>query len=89
MPRAASETIYSLGLKGESGESVSSVAIKEKIRQMIAEFAEKIRQANEDVEKIQVTGGKISQQFQRIEAAELEDRPAANVVRLPEERDRA
>ena len=49
-------------------------------------LADHIRQANEDVEKIQVTGGKISQQFQRIEAAEIEDKPAANVVRLADER---
>ena len=46
-------------------------------------LADHIRQANDDVEKIQVTGGKISQQFQRIEAAEIEEEPAAsNVVRL-------
>jgi len=35
-----------------------------------------IKQASEDVEKIQITGGKISQQFQKIEAAEL-DAPAS------------
>ena len=46
-------------------------------------LADHIRQANDDVEKIQVTGGKISQQFQRIEAAKIEDKPAAEkVVRL-------
>ena len=51
-------------------------------------LADHIRQANEDVEKIQVTGGKISQQFQRIEAAEIEEaaiekKPGAGgVVRL-------
>jgi len=33
-----------------------------------------------------VTGDKISQQFQRIEAAELEEKPSANVVRLESER---
>ena len=50
-------------------------------------LADHIRQANEDVERIQVTGGKISQQFQRIEAAEIDDKPAAdNVVRLADER---
>ncbi len=37
--------------------------------------------------KIQVTGGKISQQFQRIEAAEIDEKPAADkVVRLADER---
>lgn len=35
-------------------------------------LADHVRQAHEDVEKIQVTGGKISQQFQRIEGVELE-----------------
>ncbi len=50
-------------------------------------LADHIRQANEDVERIQVTGGKISQQFQRIEAAEIEETPgAASVVRLADER---
>ncbi len=48
-------------------------------------LADHIRQANDDVEKIQVTGGKITQQFQRIEAAKIEDKPAAEkVVRLAE-----
>ncbi|MBI2962026.1 MAG: DNA recombination protein RmuC [Betaproteobacteria bacterium] len=49
------------------------------------DLAKHIRQAHDDVEKIQVTGGKITQQFARIEAAEVEEKPA-NVVRLPEER---
>src|SRR6266705_1987737 len=48
--------------------------------------ADHIRQAHEDAERIQVTGDKISQQFQRIEAAELEEKPSANVVRLESER---
>ncbi len=52
----------------------------------LRDLAKHIRQANEDVDKIQVTGGKITQQFQRIEAAELEDKPAQNVVRLSDER---
>ncbi len=71
--------------------------IKESLARLAVEFgrfdermkklADHIRQANEDVEKIQVTGGKISQQFQRIEAAEIDDEPAAdNVVRLADER---
>jgi DNA recombination protein RmuC len=41
-----------------------------------------IRQAAEDVDKIQTTGGKITQQFQRIEAAELEQ-PADAQGELP------
>jgi DNA recombination protein RmuC len=51
------------------------------------DLARHIRQAHEDVEKIQVTGGKITQQFLRIESAEL-DQPEvkpANVVELREE----
>jgi DNA recombination protein RmuC len=70
--------------------------IKEALARLAVEFgrfderlrdlAKHIRQANDDMERIQVTGGKISQQFQRIEAAELDDKPASNVVRLPEER---
>jgi DNA recombination protein RmuC len=72
--------------------------IKEALARLAVEFgrfderlkklADHIRQAHEDAEKIQITGGKISQQFQRIEAAELEDQSASNVVRLAEERDR-
>jgi DNA recombination protein RmuC len=50
------------------------------------ELARHIRQANEDVEKIQVTGGKITQQFQRIEAAEL-DAPETAQLRVVERRD--
>jgi DNA recombination protein RmuC len=71
--------------------------IKEALTRLAVEFgrfderlrklAEHIRQAHEDAEKIQITGDKISQQFQRIEAAELEEPPAApNVVRLEAER---
>ena len=73
--------------------------IKEALARLAVEFgrfddrlkklADHIRQAHEDAEKIQITGGKISQQFQRIEAADLDEKPAANVVRLGEERDRA
>ncbi|MDH4189863.1 MAG: DNA recombination protein RmuC [Betaproteobacteria bacterium] len=73
--------------------------IKEALARLAVEFgrfddrlkklADHIRQAHEDAEKIQITGGKISQQFQRIEAADLDEKPAANVVRLSEERDRA
>jgi DNA recombination protein RmuC len=56
--------------------------IKEALARLAVEFsrfddrlkklADHIRQAHEDAEKIQITGGKISQQFQRIESAELE-----------------
>ena len=74
--------------------------IKEALSRLAVEFgrfddrlrklADHIRQAHEDAEKIRTTGDKISQQFQKIEAAEIEA-PAlgpgpSNVVRLPEER---
>ncbi|HEX9686574.1 MAG TPA: DNA recombination protein RmuC [Burkholderiales bacterium] len=38
----------------------------------LRKLADHIRQAHEDAERIQITGGKITQQFQRIESAELE-----------------
>ena len=70
--------------------------IKEALARLAVEFgrfdermkdlARHIRQAADDVERVQTTGGKISQQFQRIEAAELDDAPAAEVVRLEEGR---
>jgi DNA recombination protein RmuC len=56
--------------------------IKEALGRLAAEFGRfderlrelgrHLRQANEDLERMQVTGGKISQQFQRIESAQLE-----------------
>ncbi len=56
--------------------------IKEALARLAVEFgrfdermkklADHVRQAHEDVERIQVTGDKISQQFQRIEGAELD-----------------
>ena len=55
-------------------------------------LADHIRQAHQDAEDVQTSSRKISQQFQKIESAELEaPEPApavssANVVRLPEER---
>jgi len=66
--------------------------IKEALSRLAAEFgrfderlrklADHIRQAHEDAERIQTTGGKISQQFRKIEAAELEESPAAAEARL-------
>jgi DNA recombination protein RmuC len=69
-------------------ESLSRLALEfGRFDERMKKLADHIRQANEDVEKIQVTGGKITQQFQRIEAAEIDDKPAAdNVVRLADER---
>jgi DNA recombination protein RmuC len=70
--------------------------IKDALGRLAAEFvrfdermrklAEHIGQAYDDAQKIQTTGEKISRQFQRIEAAELEEKPPLNVVRIAEER---
>jgi DNA recombination protein RmuC len=51
-------------------------------------LADHIRQAHQDAEDVQTSSRKISQQFQKIESAELEapDPAASNVVRLAEER---
>ncbi len=49
-------------------------------------LADHIRQAHEDAEDVQVSSRKISQRFQQIESAEIEEKPAANVVRLETER---
>jgi len=67
-------------------ESLSRLAVEfGRFDERMKKLADHIRQANEDVEKIQVTGGKITQQFQRIEAAEIDDKPAADkVARLAE-----
>jgi len=53
----------------------------------LKDLARHIRQAHEDVEKIQVTGGKITQQFLRIESAEVDapEPTPGNVVELREE----
>jgi len=63
--------------------------IKEALARLAVEFgrfddrlkklADHIRQAHEDAERIQITGGKITQQFQRIESAELESPEAARL----------
>ena len=65
-------------------ESLSRLAVEfGRFDERMKKLADHIRQANDDVEKIQVTGGKITQQFQRIEAADVDDKPElASVVRL-------
>ena len=45
----------------------------------LRKLADHIRQAHDDAQKIQITGDKISQQFQRIESAELESPEAAKL----------
>ncbi|MGH8706277.1 MAG: DNA recombination protein RmuC, partial [Burkholderiales bacterium] len=52
-------------------------------------LADHIRQAHQDAQDVHTSSRKISQQFAKIEAAELDELPApdsSNVVRLPEER---
>ena len=74
-------------------EALSRLAVEfGRFDERLRKLADHIRQAHEDAEKIRTTGDKISQQFQKIEAAEIEA-PApgtavspTNVVRLPEER---
>jgi DNA recombination protein RmuC len=70
-------------------EALARLAVEfSRFDERLRELARHIRQANEDVEKIQVTGGKIAQQFQRIESAELEAPPTApvKVVELREDK---
>jgi DNA recombination protein RmuC len=69
-------------------ESLARLAVEfSRFDERMKKLADHIRQASDDVDRIQVTGGKITQQFQRIEAAEIDEKPAAdNVVRLADER---
>ncbi len=69
-------------------EALARLAVEfSRFDERLSDLARHIRQANEDMERIQVTGGKISQQFQRIESAELDEKPTGgNVVRLTDER---
>ncbi len=58
-----------------------------RFEERMRKLADHIRQAHEDAEDVQVSSRKITQHFQRIEAAELDqppEQPAAKVVRLPE-----
>jgi DNA recombination protein RmuC len=58
-----------------------------RFEERMKKLADHIRQANQDVEDVQTSSRKITQQFQKIEAAELDevpDKPAAKIVRLPD-----
>ncbi|MDW8469139.1 MAG: DNA recombination protein RmuC [Burkholderiales bacterium] len=58
-----------------------------RFEERMRKLADHIRLAHQDAEDVQTSSRRIAQQFQKIEAAQLEgDAPAANVVRLPEER---
>jgi DNA recombination protein RmuC len=68
-------------------EALSRLAIEfSRFDERLRALAQHIGQAHEDVQKIQTTGEKISRQFQRIEAADVEERIPSNVVRLTEDR---
>jgi DNA recombination protein RmuC len=61
-------------------EALARLAVEfDRFDDRLKKLADHIRQAHEDAEKIQITGGKISQQFQRIESAELEAPEAARL----------
>src|SRR5260370_847267 len=51
-------------------------------------LADHIRQAHEDAAEVQVSSRKITQRFQQIEAAEIEEKPPANAVLLDPDRKR-
>jgi DNA recombination protein RmuC len=58
-----------------------------RFEERMRKLADHIRLAHEDAEDVQVSSRKITQQFQKIEAAELDElpeKPAVKVVRLPE-----
>jgi DNA recombination protein RmuC len=68
-------------------EALARLAVEfARFDERLHDLAKHIRQAGEDVEKIQITGTKISQQFQRIEAAELEQ-PESAQLKVVELRD--
>jgi DNA recombination protein RmuC len=63
-------------------EALARLAVEfARFDERLNDLAKHIRQAGEDVEKIQITGTKISQQFQRIEAAEL-DQPESTQLKV-------
>jgi len=69
-------------------EALSRLAVEfGRFDERMKDLARHIRQAYEDVEKVQLTSGKITQRFAQIEAAEIEEAPTpAKVARLEPER---
>jgi DNA recombination protein RmuC len=68
-------------------ESLSRLAVEfNRFDERMRDLARHIRQAHEDVEKVQVTSSKISQRFAQIEGVELHDEQAA-MLRIVELRD--
>lgn len=69
-------------------ESLARLAVEfGRFDERMRDLARHIRQAHEDVEKVQVTSGKISQRFAQIEGVELEgsERPPLRVVEARDE----
>jgi DNA recombination protein RmuC len=68
-------------------EALARLAVEfARFDERLKDVARHIKQASDDVDRIQVTGGKITQQFQKIEAAELEP-PEASQLRVVEIRE--
>jgi DNA recombination protein RmuC len=57
-----------------------------RFEERMKKLADHIRLAHQDAEDVQASSRKITQQFARIESAEIEDDSAPNVVRLPDDR---
>jgi DNA recombination protein RmuC len=73
-------------------DSLSRLAVEfGRFDDRMKDLAKHIRQAYDDVEKVQVTSGKISQRFAQIEGVELDDEPqeSAKVLKLGDGRDGA
>ncbi len=70
-------------------ESLARLAVEfGRFDERMRDLARHIRQAHEDVEKVQVTSSKISQRFAQIEGVDLDDEPeAAQVVKLHDARE--
>ena len=67
-------------------ESLSRLAVEfNRFDERMRDLARHIRQAHEDVEKVQITSSKISQRFAQIESVELEQPSALHLVELRDE----
>jgi DNA recombination protein RmuC len=73
-------------------ESLARLAVEfGRFDERMKDLAKHIRQAYDDVERVQVTSGKISQRFAQIEGVELDDEApeTAKVLKLSDGRDGA
>ena len=69
-----------------AGNSDAFASLVSPYNQNVYRLAVNITHNHEDAEDVQVSSRKISQRFQQIEAAEIEEKPPANVVRLEPDR---